>query len=247
MDSPTLIVSFGGGVNSSAMLVGMHERGEKPDAILFADTGGEKPETYSHIEKMGSWLDQHEMPPIITVTSPKTLEADCLDRETLPSKAFGFGSCSEHFKLRPQRRWIRENKIKDAMWLVGIHAGEQKRAMRVLNQRPDIRFPLIEWDWSQAECLSALTNAGIEVPVKSACFFCPAMKKREIIELRDKHPDLLERAIEMEQIAKEGGRLQTVKGLGRSYSWETIIKADEAQLKLFDDEPQPMCDTCVDW
>ena len=247
MDSPTLIVSFGGGVNSSAMLVGMHERGEKPDAILFADTGGEKPETYSHIEKMGSWLDQHEMPPIITVTSPKTLEDDCLDRETLPGKAFGFGSCSEHFKLRPQRRWIRENKIKDAMWLVGIHAGEKNRAMRVLNQRPDIQFPLIEWDWSQDDCLSALTRAGIDHPVKSACFFCPAMKKREIIELRDKHPDLLDRAIEMEQIAKEGGRLQTVKGLGRSYSWETIIKADEAQLKLFADEPQPMCDTCVDW
>ena len=46
------VVSFGGGVNSSAMLIGMHERGITPDAILFSDTGGEKPETYQHIEDM---------------------------------------------------------------------------------------------------------------------------------------------------------------------------------------------------
>jgi len=34
-----IMVSFGGGVNSAALLVGMHERDERPDAILFADTG----------------------------------------------------------------------------------------------------------------------------------------------------------------------------------------------------------------
>lgn len=41
-----LVVSYGGGVNSLAMLVGYHERGEVPDAVVFSDTGGEKPETY---------------------------------------------------------------------------------------------------------------------------------------------------------------------------------------------------------
>ena len=35
------IVSYGGGTNSTAMLVGLWERGERPDAIVFADTGGE--------------------------------------------------------------------------------------------------------------------------------------------------------------------------------------------------------------
>ena len=39
------VVSFGGGVNSTALLIGLEERDERPDYILFADTGGEKPET----------------------------------------------------------------------------------------------------------------------------------------------------------------------------------------------------------
>ena len=44
------VVSYGSGTNSTAMLVGLHERGEKPDLILFADTGGERPDTYRHKE-----------------------------------------------------------------------------------------------------------------------------------------------------------------------------------------------------
>jgi len=40
----TMVVSYGGGVNSTAVLVGMVERGIRPDAILFADTGGEHPQ-----------------------------------------------------------------------------------------------------------------------------------------------------------------------------------------------------------
>jgi len=47
----SFVVSFGGGTNSTAMLVGMWERGERPDAILFADTGGEKPHTYQHARR----------------------------------------------------------------------------------------------------------------------------------------------------------------------------------------------------
>jgi argininosuccinate synthase len=37
------ILAYGGGVNSTAMIVGMIERGERADAVVFADTGGELP------------------------------------------------------------------------------------------------------------------------------------------------------------------------------------------------------------
>lgn len=40
-----LVVAYGLGVNSTAMLVEFARRGIRPDLILFADTGGEKPET----------------------------------------------------------------------------------------------------------------------------------------------------------------------------------------------------------
>jgi len=40
-----LIAAYGGGVNSTAMLIGFVERNIKPDHIIFSDTGGERPET----------------------------------------------------------------------------------------------------------------------------------------------------------------------------------------------------------
>ncbi|HKP11689.1 MAG TPA: hypothetical protein VJZ91_06245 [Blastocatellia bacterium] len=43
-DRPLLVVALGLGRDSIAMLVVIYELGIRPDLILFADTGGEKPE-----------------------------------------------------------------------------------------------------------------------------------------------------------------------------------------------------------
>ena len=40
------IVSYGGGANSTALLVGLHQHRIPVDLILFADTGAEHPHTY---------------------------------------------------------------------------------------------------------------------------------------------------------------------------------------------------------
>ena len=36
----------------------MYEKGLKPDLILFADTGGEMPDTYEHVSKVAEWCMQ---------------------------------------------------------------------------------------------------------------------------------------------------------------------------------------------
>jgi len=241
------IVSFGGGVNSTAMIVGMKIRNERPDYILFADTGGEKPQTYDHIELMQKWLAENGFPLITTVKEKITLQADCENRQTLPSKAFGFSTCSMRFKVQPQERWISQNNIENPVWLVGIHAGEIKRALNAKTKKPNVRFPLIEWGWGQQDCEDAIVKECLPVPVKSACFFCPSMQKREVLQLKETNPELLDQAIEMERMAKEAGTLQTVKGLGRNWSWEALVSADEKQLRLFDDCQAPICDACIDW
>lgn len=43
---PINIIAYGAGANSTAMLVGLHQRGIPVDLILFADTGGEQPSTF---------------------------------------------------------------------------------------------------------------------------------------------------------------------------------------------------------
>ncbi len=63
-----LVVSFGGGTNSAAMLIEMARRKVRPDLIMFADTGGEKPHTYQHVLDFSEWLVGHGMPAITAVS-----------------------------------------------------------------------------------------------------------------------------------------------------------------------------------
>jgi hypothetical protein len=102
-ESP-LVVAYGLGVNSTAMLVEFANRGITPDLILFADTGGEKPETYAYLPIIQRYLKEVDLPEVVTVRyEPKwavyhTLEGQCLHTGTLPSLAYGGKSCSLKYK-----------------------------------------------------------------------------------------------------------------------------------------------------
>jgi hypothetical protein len=156
-----VVVSYGGGTNSTAMLVGLRERGERPDLILFSDTGGEKPHTYKHIETMQGWLNKLGMPPITIVRKEGiTLEQDCLNRKALPSIAYGFKSCSDHFKLRPQRKYLESIGIINPTKLIGFDMDEPHRAIPIKGNR----YPLIEWGWGREECVAAIEAEGLPLP-----------------------------------------------------------------------------------
>ena len=252
------VVSFGGGVNSTAMLIGMHERGIRPDAILFADTGGEMPATYAHLDDVLRWCHDVGFPELQSVRYHEsrhgTLETECLNNNTLPSKAFGFAGCSVKWKRQPMDRWLAEWEPAKAAWergelvqrLIGIHYGETRRGRIPNDSKFAYVYPLREWKWGQEECESAHARAGLRVPCKSACFFCPSMRKAEVIRLANEHPDLFERAVAIEDNAIESGALETVKGLGRHWTWKTLVAADERQRKLFNDNQSPLCDVCMD-
>jgi hypothetical protein len=91
-------------------------------------------------------------------------------------------------------------------------------------------YPLMDWGYDRERCKSIIAHAGLPVPMKSSCFFCPASKKAEILWLREHHPELLERALQIESNAEAG--LRSVKGLGRSYSWRDYLTRS-IELPLF--------------
>jgi hypothetical protein len=115
-DAP-IIVCFGGGVDSTAMLIAMKRQGIRPDAITFADTGGEKPETYEHVRNFDAILKMWGFPTVTWcryIPKPDTVEkyetlggsADLYGAsvacESLPSIAFGGKSCSIKWKQKKQ-------------------------------------------------------------------------------------------------------------------------------------------------
>jgi 3'-phosphoadenosine 5'-phosphosulfate sulfotransferase (PAPS reductase)/FAD synthetase len=90
-----LVVAYGLGVDSTAMLVELAHLEIRPDLILFADTGGEKPETYQYLGVIQPYLQEVGFPEVTVVRyQPKravydTLEDQCLHTGTLPSLAYG--------------------------------------------------------------------------------------------------------------------------------------------------------------
>jgi len=215
------------------------------DLIMFADTGGERPNTYQHIKIFNEWLVAKGYAEIVVVEkvrrdgSRETLEQECHRRHNLPSIAYGFKSCSQKHKIAPQDKYLNHWKPAKDCWkagnkaikYIGYDAGESRRADNAAKRddpKYDYRYPLIDWGWEREDCLEAIKNAGLPNPGKSACFFCPSSKKHEIIDLYNTYPDLMKRAIAIEEQAE----LTSIKGLGRNYAWKTIIELHEAQQPL---------------
>ncbi len=243
---PLTIASYGGGTNSTAELIECVNRGIPIDLIMFADTGGERPETYEYVRMFSQWLVEHGYPAIVWVArvdyqgNVLTLEQDCLYLHALPSIAYGYKKCSEKFKIQPQDKYVNNWEPARAVWskgekvikLVGYDAGEPWRVKPErdrLDKKYLKRYPLIEWDIDRDGCMEIIAKAGLPQPGKSSCFFCPSMKKHEVAALSKDHPDLLGRALTIEKQAD----LLTIKGLGRNWNWNNFVKYEMAQGKMF--------------
>ena len=258
------LVSFGGGTNSTAMIIGMHKQGIPIDLILFADTGGEQPHTYDFIRTFNGWLNGHGLPEITPVYYTDkdgirlTLENECFKSGTLPSIAYGYKRCSLKHKIGPQEKFCNHVEQCRAIWkaggrvdkFIGYDAGETRRInhaapIDAVDKKYKKHYPLYEWGWDRDRCRSEIAAAGLPLPGKSSCYFCPSMKKLEIQALWENYPELFRRAVEMERNAAPS--LKKIKGLGRNWSWESYyeqfmqnMKSEQEQITfddLFPDAP----------
>ena len=233
------IVSYGGGTNSTALLIECAKRSIPIDLILFADTGGEKPHTYKYKKMFSKWCVANGLPEITTVQSVNqhgtyiTLEQLCLNRRMLPSLAYGFKGCSHKHKKAPQDKFVNNWLPAKEVWankgtitkFIGYDADEAHRAKIKDDKKYVYEYPLIDWNMGRDECIETIRAAGLEQPGKSSCFFCPASTKPEILDLKKRYPELMERALDMEY----GAELQTVKGLGRRFNWEEFLKGQVSE------------------
>lgn len=135
------IVSFGGGTNSTAMIIGMYLHKIPIDLILFADTGGEQPHTYEFMGTFNEWLVKHGIPKIVSVEyhdkdgNRLTLEQECINSGTLPSIAYGFKRCSLKHKIGTQEKFCNNYQPCKDVWAsgqrvhkyIGYDAGETRR------------------------------------------------------------------------------------------------------------------------
>lgn len=234
------------------MIIGMYRNNIPIDLILFSDTGGEQPETYGYLDTMNQWLSEKGLPKVTSLYytrsdgSRMTLEEECLSSHTLPAIAYGRKACSMKYKIEPQERFLRNYPPCKELWkkgerpvrFIGYDAGEMRRrnhaiAYDIQDKRFAKRYPLCDdWFWTRDDCKEAIRSEGLPLPGKSSCFFCPSMKKAEIRKLKQQHPELIMRALAIENNAMPN--LKTVKGLGRNWAWRDFLEHDKDQVSFCD-------------
>jgi hypothetical protein len=202
-----LVVAYGGGVDSTAMLIGFKQRSIRPDLILTADPGSEKDATYQYLPKINRWLEEASFPQVQIVRyrpqqfkyGPyRSLAGNCIRNATLPSLAFGRKACSMKWKVAPQhafcatwkpavRAWRSGRKVRKA---IGFDSGVKdcmRYAEAAANAHDDSRYeyiyPLRNWGWDRDRCIREIIAASLSAPAKSACFCCPSTKPAELHDL----------------------------------------------------------------
>ena len=236
--NPHRLFSFGGGVQSMAVLV-LQAQGQLKNpfhGFIFANVGddSENPATLQYIQTIvRPYAEQHRIPLIevqkTTYGKPETLvEYLCRTKRSVPiparrsNGAPGNRSCTNDFKIRVVDKWVREQgyewceiglgssideftRMRDEQW----HDSYGKRTIGY-NKRRD--HPLIHLGLTRFDCVAIIKAAGLPIPPKSSCFFCPFMRTNEWIRMRIEDLDLFQCAVLVEKVINRKRR-----AIGRDY------------------------------
>lgn len=238
-------LSFGGGVNSVAMMLLMLDLGEEFEAV-FVDHETDHPDTYKYLELFQNWLSENGHDPVIVI-KPQLKRAGktwnnlydfYFDSAKAPSPRHR--ACTGDFKLAPMARYF-----SPPCWvMIGISYDECHRAKIATRKGIENRWPLIEHEITRDGCKQLISDHGLPVPPKSGCFICPMQRRSQIIELRKNHPDLFckmlaleNRNIKMQREKHPGREPYALHGSGKPL----LSLVDENQMRLFEDDIYPPC------
>lgn len=191
----TVYLSYGGGVNSTALMLLLKEWGINFEAV-FVDHGGDFPGTYEYV----NYIQDQGFP--ITILKPQIegysdLYQYCLDKGLIPSRRFRW--CTDKFKMRPMHKYFK----RPAQVYMGIDWEERHRIKEfdaIYNPKNiTYYYPLYEENYTRQDCKSLIKEKGLKVPIKSCCFFCFNQRKSQIRKMYSEHRELYDkvRALEM--------------------------------------------------
>ena len=229
-------INFGGGLNSTALIIECRRRGLSPDWILFADTGSEIPGTLEHVNLMADWCRGWADITVVRWVrkdgSFESIHENCLITGYLPSKSYGYSGCTTKWKVQPMDKWRKQHGFQRGCYAVGYDAGESRRVKRAMNRGDDLSFiawmPLVAWGIGRKQCEEICKSEGISVG-KSSCFVCPNMKLSEWAWLKSYHPKEYEIALRIEREAVSAGNAK-MGGLIRKNLAEAMGEDDRCSF-----------------
>ncbi|WP_239153555.1 phosphoadenosine phosphosulfate reductase [Virgisporangium aliadipatigenens] len=125
----------------------------------------------------------------------------------MSSGAPGTRSCTADFKIKVVGRWLRAHGASartPAMVAVGISLDEIHRAnSRKVEPYERLVYPLLDLRMRRTDCAATIRAAGLPVPPKSSCFFCPLHRAGAWTAMRHDEPDLFDRCVSLERTLNE--------------------------------------------
>lgn len=230
MDKQLKIISYGGGVQSTAMIVLAVQKKIDFDLALFSNVGddSETPGTLEYIrDVMRPYCEQYSFPIYeIRKTGRDKVESLTLLQKhkedvqrngstPLPVKMIGNGSggianrtCTVHWKAKPITKHIKsllgKKPEQPALLAIGISTDEYHRANNKNDNLWETRtFPLLELNLSRLDCENIIKEAGLPIPPKSACWFCPFNSEATWAEIRRDDPERFEATARLEDEMNE--------------------------------------------
>ncbi|WP_395295263.1 phosphoadenosine phosphosulfate reductase [Kitasatospora hibisci] len=213
------VISYGGGIQSTALLVLAAARKIDYATFLFANVGddSEHPATLTYVRDIArpyaasAGLELHQLERVRRDGTTETL----MGRLTRPGArsipipvrmangAPGRRSCTSDFKIKVVGRWLRERGAtpnRPATVGIGISVDEIHRANRRRSEpHEQVEYPLLDLGLRREDCERIIKDAGLPVPPKSSCFFCPFRTVGAWREQRWQEPELFARSVALEQ------------------------------------------------
>lgn len=237
------VLSFGGGVQSSALVALLAGGDYSVDEVWFCDPLGERPETYTWIEEtirpfLARFgvpflrLERHESP-----KRGRSLMESYRRAAAFPSKANRV--CTIEWKVRVMLREAKSRGWHTAGGVekhLGISLDELHRARSTSGvEWEHLRYPLIERRLFRDDCAAICREVFGAVPIKSGCWFCKYQREpewRAVWEARaDGRWDELV-AWEREVVARRGFGAIFFEGTGRTLAQWGEQWAQGRQLEL---------------
>lgn len=260
------VLSLGAGVQSTVMALMASEGkfGVVPDLAIFADTGWEPPEIYTHLD----WLEKQLSFPVIRVQSGN-LKADLIAKQNTTGQRFasvpfftesgGMGrrQCTSEYKIAPILKEIRtqlgykpkQHVKKSVRQWIGISLDEVERMKHPQQKWLRNYWPLVDSGMSRGDCFKWFQDRhpGRKLQ-KSACLGCPYRSHSEWAGMKRDSPEQFEDTCRIDDLirtpANHTGLVQkqyisrTLKPL-REVDFSCVL--DQLSLNLFGNECEGMC------
>lgn len=211
-----IVVTFSGGKDSTAMLLRMIELGEHIDEVICCDTTKEFPAMYRHIKKVKKVVEAAGIK-FTVLRAEKDFDHLMFDHVvqprdgSAPKNGYSWAGtrsrwCTSKLKVDVVDRYFGTlNECYNVIQCNGIAADEQYRLERTSNQQENKRFPLVEWGWSEADCLKYCYDHGYdweglyEIFERVSCWCCPLQGLEGLRSLRKHFPDLWQELRDMDK------------------------------------------------